>query len=425
MRKALVTAEAFGYGPASKLHAVCRQLMLSYDFDFVGESAAHAFALANSDTYASIREIDAMRELEDVDPGEYDIAISVMDPFLPIWAHAHDVPCVYVDSLFWFWSWTEVGQEELTWAVDDVRSAPGVVGAVEALESKPMHVQQYVAHCLATINCVQNATGVSERIEAMRELTRFRRVGAIIDLSYLRPASRDLWLATAGGMINPLLPYDAAVDWLKIVAAMIEEAAESAGIDGPILLTGNPDVLASASDADSTRIRMEPLDHESMLRTMNRAIACLAPPGLTTVLECAAYGIPVLLLPEQHYGHLANFYKFTEAADGAFPHAVVSDPTDRRSGSHLKDTLAVAERLRRHATTRGAEWERMVAGVANGLRTVMRERARLVASQQAVVERLVDCYSGAEEVAACVEELVTERRGDSERSRLARAKRGA
>lgn len=406
MPRALVTAEAFGYGPPSKLNAVCRQLARnSYECHLVGESTAYAFAAANSDTYASIREIERMTDLDELDSDAFDIAVSVMDPFLPVWAHFHDVPCAYVDSLFWFWNWSEPAPRELVSAVDDVQNAGDAAAALETMAALPMHVGQYVAHCLATVNCVQNTPGVEERIHEMRHPARFRRVGAIIDLSYLRPEAQNVWLATASGMLNPLLPYAAAVDWLRTVAKMVDEAARSAEIRETILLTGNPDVLASASDVETARIRIAPLDHASMLRTMNRAIACLAPPGLTTVLECAAYGIPVILLPEQHYGHLANFHRLTAVRDGAFPHGIVGDRLEQRSDRHLEDTLAVAERLRRHAAARDGAWDQMVTGIAAGLRDVQQRREQLVALQQGVVDQLVGRYAGAAEVAACVEEI--------------------
>jgi hypothetical protein len=471
MTKVLVTAEAFGFGPASKLHAIGVELARrGIEAHFVGSAAALTFATSNADTYASITPMDEMTALAAIDPDGYDAAISVMDPFLPLWSTMHGIPCVYVDSLYWFWQWYPERERELQEQAAVLRSLSDVAKALAALDAIPMHDGQYIAHHLSTVNCAQRAPRAAARTRTIRGVENVHVVDAIIDLSHRRPAPPRQWLATTSGMVNPLLPEDLAVEWVRIVARLLEEAADASGVDEPIVLAGNPVILGLAGDVASDRIRPTPMGHRAMLRAMNDSFACLTPPGLTTLMEGAAYGVPILFLPGQHYAHLSNYHEIVACGDpDAFPHGLATaarngsngGPSNRGSSdggssdgglwnggssnggssnggssnggssnggssnggssnggssdaaTPLDGTLSVSDHLRHQYAERGEVWSRMVSGLAAGMRRVREDRRALCTAQDRVVRSFVGGYGGTAQVVDLVQSAVDRARSMS------------
>jgi hypothetical protein len=401
MTKVLITAEDFGFGPVAKLHAICVELARrGVEYDFVGSGAALTFASSNKKTFSSITALDEMTGLAAIDPSGYDAAISVMDPFLALLSSQHGIPCVYVDSLYWFWQWSPEREPTLRDQAAKLRTMPSAAHALAALGRIPMHDSQYIAHHLSTVTCAQRAPKAMDRTRTLRGIGNVHLVDAIIDLSQRRPGCPTQWLATTSGMLNPLVPAELAVDWVRIVAHLIGEAADDIGTAEPILLVGNPAILALADDVASDRIQPVPMDHGAMLRAMNESFACLMPPGLTTLMESAAYGVPVAFLPEQHYAHASN-YREVVACGGSvpFPHALVNPTADSpRPGSQFDETLSVLGHLREQFDEHGVVWSRMVSGLASGMCRVLDDRHGLWAAQDSAVRRFVGGYNGSAEV---------------------------
>jgi hypothetical protein len=412
MTRVLVTAEAFGFGPASKLHAVCVELgRRGVECHFVGDSVAATFARSNADAFASIVAIESMADLQYVSPDGFDAAISVMDPYLSLWAGLHDVPCVYVDSLYWFWQWPAEREPELQQTAKSLLSRESVAEAFAALATVPMHDSEYVAHYLASVSCVQRTPKTAPRARRLTGLEPIRPVDAIVDLSHRAPAEPQRWLATTSGLVNSLLPIDSAVEWVRTVARLIEEAAELGGLDQPVTLAGNPAVLELCPEIATEQITPMALSHDEILRAMNDAVGCLTPPGLTTMLECAAYGTPMVMLPEQHYGHLSNFEEVSRCGDpGDFPQALLNpDGARHQERGVLGETLAVADQLKLRFERQDDEWRRMVADLAAGMQRTVRERDALRKAQEHAVRRFVGGFDGAAQVAEVVQALLVDR----------------
>jgi len=409
MTKVLVTAEAFGFGPASKLHAVCVELARrGIECHFVGVSVAATFAQSNADAFASIRTIDAMAELQHIPADGFDATISVMDPYLALWSSVHGVPCVYVDSLFWFWQWPTEREDELQDTARRLRSRGGIAEAFAELGAVPMHDSEYVAHYLSSVSCVQRTPKTTTRTRSLSGLGPIHLVDAVIDLSHRTSAAPTRWLATTSGLVNSLLPTESAVEWIGAVAQLVEEAADISGVDEPITFAGNPSVLKLCSGIASKRIVPMPLSHGDILCAMNGAVACLTPPGLTTMLECAAYGTPVIMLPEQHYGHLSNYEVVTGCGRSEdFPHALINPNADGPQDHNvLGETLAVSEQLKLRFDRRDEVWNRMVSGLADGMRRALCDRQNLQKAQEAAVRKFVGGFSGATQVTDVVQALI-------------------
>lgn len=410
MTRILVTAEAFGFGPPSKLHAICVELAKrGIDSHYAGHGTSLTFARSNYQAYTSITPVAEMTELASIRPDGFDAALSVMDPFLALWAGFHGLPSVYVDSLHWFWRWPPEDTADFERTAMKLLSAQNAAEALEGLATVPMHASQYIAHHLSTKACAQRSPGTAGRINGMPNLRDVEVVEAIVDLSHRKRNRPDFWLATASGMLNPLVPADLAVRWLRIAAELITEAAEASGSDEPLTLAGNPEVLTEATSIAPERLQLIPMDHANMLQSLNGAVACLAPPGLTTVLECAAYGTPLIFLPEQHYGHLTNYLQISRCGNAsAFPHALVNAELTRKvEADILTETRAILNDLDRYFCERGAAWSRMVSAMADGMMRARHDRQRLRTAQGNAVRDFAGGYSGAIQVANVVESLLS------------------
>ncbi len=399
--KLITSAEAFGYGPAAKLQTICSEIGRHGGVShFFGHDAALTFAQSNSDTYASITPVDDMTDLAAVSPDDFDVAISVMDPFLVAWAAYHRLPCVYVDSLYWMWDWTGLSEADMRPAADAITGAASAGEALRAMAGVEMHPSQYLAHHLCTTACVQRAPGASARAEKLRGHPNVRLVDPVIDLGHRTAARPHSWLVTTSGLLSPVVSIELAVSWVRSACALVDEAAALCGADEPMVVTGNPEVLAGAASLIPDRFEAVPLNHEGVLKQLDHAIGCLAPPGLTTILEAAAYGTPVIFLPEQHYAHLANYRLVTpDPGRPRYAEGLMSIRTDHSTDDDIAvDTKSLIVQLEAHHTRRTTAWAAMVRSLADGMTEAREHRSRVAAAQAELVGELFGGPTGAEEV---------------------------
>ncbi|WP_157549972.1 hypothetical protein [Microbacterium sp. Leaf161] len=271
-----------------------------------------------------------------------------------------------------------------------------------------MHTAQFMANCLSTITCAQMAGDRDCRRVPDHDVVH--HVEGIVDLSQRASVPRDMWLASTAGLTNPLMNDQRAAEWIYTVAELLMDASDSAGTSAPIVLAGNP-LHLRAMRSLPRRIELRPLSHKDTLTTLNRAIGCLTPPGLTTVLESLAYDTPVLFLPEQHYGHHANYARIT-GVDGpseVFPDALVGTRKMRvASADAMAETKELGALLRECSMNRGAMWDDMVDSLARGMRSAMRGED-LVSRQQQELQRLAGGIDGVHQVVDAVETVLTAR----------------
>jgi hypothetical protein len=396
----LVSAEAFGFGPASKLHAICVELRRrGIDCHFVGADVSLAFANDKSAAFTTIQPLDSMQELGTIAPEQYDGVVSVMDPHAVLWAALHDRPCLYVDSLYWMWRWDALDTDAVrSWALELVS---GGAGAFSEFMDVPMHTAQYMAHFLATETCAQ-------RSPIERSVDRDERAGpgvvdAIVDLSHRSPSDQTHWLVSTGGLLSALVGFDEAVRWTTIVADLVSTARREVASGTPLAFVGNRRVL-DAVQVEHPDIQILRTDHESFLRALNRAQGCLAPPGLTTMFECGAYGVPMIFLPAQHYGHTANAATIERCHPGSvFGSAHSSASRDSGfDGDVASETRAILENLGSTFDARDHRWTRLVGAVAESMAEIERDRVGVHARQDRAARAFAGGYDG---VAQVVERL--------------------
>lgn len=405
-RKVITSAEPFGFGPVSKLRSVGALLRAEgWEPDFVGAGTALSYARDESEVFGTVTELRSVTELRHLDASEYAAAVSVMDPFLAVWAAHNKLPCLYVDSLFWFWGWPD--QEVLRGHWDAVMGPDvSIAEALEALQGLSMPAAEYVGHRSATVSCVQRTPSTPSVSDAVQDIAPVVLTGAIVDLSRRRDVSRDVWMVGLSGLLNPLITVEEATLWADAALRFVDEAFTAAGIpDAKVCLTGNTEVIAGLEHIPP-RFGFEARDAEAVLDLFNRAHACLTPPGLTTMLESLAHDCPVIPLPPQHYGHERILGEFSDHDAQAFPQAATAALLGvEATGDAAADTRRLIRAFHASSEAGGEPWPSMVASMAAGLRRALDSRETVLDRQRSIVTGFIGGFSGAQETAAAFETM--------------------
>ncbi len=302
--KILSGAQSFGYGPASKLVVLVNHLRNDGLWvDFWGQESALNFAETN---LAGGGTILSGEPLASLDPALYRAVLTVMDPRLAAWGYYHNLPVLAVDSLYWFWDWSQLAHEQAR--IDNLlsyhKAHTSLAELVSSIEALPPHVQQYATHSMASQSLIQHYPG-GQQDESINDRLRLVKVGPIVDTKYRKKVKRDTLLVSLSGMLSPLVSRGDADVYMKLVLELLDPVLSALPVSVTPIFTVNPALLQAAKaifgEAAVT------MDHSTFLKTLNRSLAVLAPAGITTLYECLAYETPMLFLPEQHDGHFSNY----------------------------------------------------------------------------------------------------------------------
>lgn len=404
------SAEPYGFGPVSKLGALSAEMIRrGHWVDFVGSGTAIEFANRNEERFSSLAALGSRTSFEGLDPGRYDLALSVMDPSLIAWAKACNLPSIYVDSLFWAWEWPSSAAREWSGLADDIALRKDATEAVAAIQQLPMHASQFAAHHIADLSLVQQVPSTGDRSAKRGIPGDVRSVGAIVDLTERAPGIRDSWLVSASGVLNELTPLSEGIAWTNIVLTLLEEAIAEVGTTLPVTLTGHRQVFDHARPARNSRICRTSLSHRSLLQHLNHSVACLAPPGLTTMLEAVCYDTPLILLPAQHYGHTKNIDMMNrgDSTSPPFPGGIFRSSIDGRNGHDVQGrTRAVLHALDHAEQVRGTEWRALVGQLSAALALAESNMDELVRVQRDAVSGIVAGFDGVLEVADAIESSI-------------------
>jgi len=308
--KVITSAQSFGYGPSSKLVTAIKELRRITghisQIDFWGDSTSLTYVTQNRKYFDSLFE----GQKNSPDLSIYNLAISVMDPYLAIKAPVLNKPIIYIDSLFWFWKWNQTRFDELNNTVDLIKSLRKIDNLDNILSTVGPHELQYIAHRVSNYSVVQ-AFGQYDR----KSMDIFRRqidvtiVNPIIDKSiYKTGVKKDTILISLSGMISPLVDNNQATKYVKLICNLFREYTKSVDKKFNVILTTNPDVI-SKINFDTGRIKAVALSNEEILNMLNRSIICFAPVGITFLYEALNYYVPIVFLPEQHDGHYPNYLR--------------------------------------------------------------------------------------------------------------------
>ncbi|AGL15001.1 hypothetical protein [Actinoplanes sp. N902-109] len=327
----LTSAQACGFGPASKLVAVSG-LLRDSTIDFIGEGVALDFVRRHADRFAAVREGSTSDGAAIAGAlAVADVVISVMDADLVYWAVRHRRPVLLFDSLLSFW---DCGRSitDLARCAEVVRDGDEL-SARTAYDSLAPHEQVLLAHLLSTRSFVQNFPGVPERIKelAAAGAEHIELSGPILDIVAVRSAlaaapslDEPQLLVNLGGFKNFYLDYDERNAYLTLIRRwVLELAAREPDLRSIMVCCGafsTPEVL----HVGGTRVEFTFLPHREFLRHLAHAPLYAVPPSLTSLHEAVIANRMPLLLPEQHYGHIANRRMLGDIAVGRHAAALES-----------------------------------------------------------------------------------------------------
>jgi hypothetical protein len=309
----LSSAQACGFGPVSKLVAIS-PLFSDATLDFTGQDVALNFARRHSHRFARISEGDTRRH-EDIAAGldDADLVVSVMDAELVFWAVRADVPVLFFDSLLSFWL-TERTMEELAARAHLVRWSDDQTARL-VFETLAPHERILIAHLLATRSYAQNFPGVAARIDSLAKAgaDHIELCGPIIDRGALEkalaappPDRTPGLLINLGGFQNFFLDYDSHNAYLDLLRRWVTELAASQPDLSRILVCGGAFREPVTETHGGVEVEYALLPQEQFLRHLAHAPLYAVPPSLTSLHEAVVLRKLPLLLPEQHYGHIAN-----------------------------------------------------------------------------------------------------------------------
>ncbi|MFI6150500.1 hypothetical protein [Streptomyces sp. NPDC051109] len=309
----LSSAQACGFGPVSKLVAIT-PLLADSRVDFVGQGVALDFARRHSHRFHRITEGDTSRH-EDLAQGlaEADLVVSVMDAELVFRAVRAGRPVLFFDSLLGFWL-TDRSFEELAARAQLVRWADHDT-ARYVFDTLAPHERILLAHLLARRSYAQNFPGVPARIAALAATgaDHIELCGPIVDRGALEgaltepPPERPAGLLiNLGGFQNFFLDYESHNAYLDLVRRWVSELAVARPELGRILVCGGAFRRGVTETHGDVEVEYAFLPQTEFLRQLAHAPLYAVPPSLTSLHESVILRRLPLLLPEQHYGHIAN-----------------------------------------------------------------------------------------------------------------------
>jgi len=209
---------------------------------------------------------------------------------------------------------------------------------------------------------------------------------------------------TLSGGLSHLVADEVGERYCALVRALVHE--QRALGSGPTVTT-NPQ-LAGATAALGWDTRSLSFDDAHV--ALGRAPLALSPAGLTTTLEAAALGTPIVFLPEQHDGHGLNV-DLVNGQGGGRPYAdvLLRRWFDLCGGGPQQAIAEIDEVVSSLLAPEGAE---RLAAMHSHLATVLdalaspTDRTRVAAAQRARVEQVVGSFDGATAAASVVDRLV-------------------
>jgi len=330
----LIGAQFWAYGPAGKACAIAHELKKTgVNVSFAGTQTSYQMC-RDSGHFDETFKVDNPYEYEKIN--KFDGVVSVMDPYLALYAHKNNMPLVYADSMSWFWRWNSFNNEATTW-IDKIKEMSFVEGC-DLISSLEPDQRQLLAHLLSDEIYTQ---GPPQTI--LQTKFKVKNAGAIIDLSYIQKQTRDTVLISLSGSISPATNLESTLMYVEMIFDLLSDKLQKWPHASRFVLTGNPTVI-DAIQKHPDFIELKALNHPEFLTELNRALAVLIPCGFTTIYESLAYGAPVALLPENHNGHVYEYLTITRSLQEnrkIFPQALFTiDESDINKIRDLNESMA-------------------------------------------------------------------------------------
>jgi hypothetical protein len=264
--RVLLIAEAFGFGPASKLIALLHRSpsLQKGHSTFIGHGSA--LALAHTGRFDRVIEGDPCN-LEQGSPmrkalRENEVLVSAME-FGPLaMAKGLGLRTILFDSLFWMWP---------------------------EVESRLRDVDVYLC---------QNFLGVEERVASLDS-------GPAVVVPPVTVAGQPGWspedfvVLNFGGMLNPYVTRSKILTYVETILHAAQSACRAAGHRLEIYGVGS--ILEDVRGIDQRIVsRMSMLPPQSFVERLRRARSLMTSPGLEVLYEAFTVGVPTFMLPPQN-----------------------------------------------------------------------------------------------------------------------------
>lgn len=313
-KKVLIGAQSWAYGPAGKASAIAHSMRKNNVVtEFIGTTTSYLLC-EKSGHFNKLYKCNSFTDYEKLDKQRYSAVISVMDPFLAIWAYKNNLPVYYADSMSWFWIWNNI--EKIQKLLPKIRENDLSFGFSILEKLKPDH-RQLIAHLISKRIYSQ---GKPQTIKQTSH--KAINAGSLIDVSYQKKCLRDTVLISLSGGISPATNLKSAVNYANLVMDLLVDKIKEWPLAKRFVITGHPNVIANIKNP-APYIKLKALSHPQFLSELNRSLVVFVPCGFTTVYESLAYNAPVVLLPENHNGHAYEYLVISQHAkdrERVFPH---------------------------------------------------------------------------------------------------------
>ncbi len=268
MKKILIYAAPFSYGPTGKALSLASHLKDLYQVELAGYNTSYELMKLDKNLPLINYKFRDFEELNDPTLLDYDLIISCSDLKLASRANQLDIKSIMLDSLFW---WIAPSLEEI------------------------LSTDAYV---------VQDFLGVQEALSALpQNCSNIYKVGAVLrnDIDRLKDQNQreNHILINYGGLESPYVkvPRDSNYPFImtKLLTGLFREYSSF-----KFTVTGNSQAMRILSRDYSAyeNVKFETLQHDDFIACIAKSKLILTSPGIETFYESIFLATPsVLLLP--------------------------------------------------------------------------------------------------------------------------------
>lgn len=300
-KKLLFTAQARGFGPASKALHIANMLH-DYSITFIGKSVAFEFSKNNSTPYNSCINSDGFSNNELCSLiKEFDLVISFMNQDIALLCYELEKPYLFFDSLFGYWK-----------VIDDVALLSGFTAIKNELsgckfQNYSSHEKKLLAHFLSSGSYIQNFIGVESRFNTLKRYLANSQLVIPFVTSYIESEItgstqlNDLLLINIGGVkgrdaTHENIPYVEFIEKLSL-RIICEKKFQFRRIVICSGLNSKHRVIKCSKDC---LVEHKHMKSKEFVALMRQARVVMSSPGLTTILESIYMKKAIIFLPEQH-----------------------------------------------------------------------------------------------------------------------------